>query len=330
MNQTNQQVCFPPSRAQKIMGTLSSSSLFPQQNILTMSKPIIIFLLLFSPSPIFGDDPLCEPDTDSTGQHLGCSCTRYVDVDSILKADCSKLWIGYNDTLNLPPQLNISRHVRFLDLSHNQLKSLTPTTFGDCEALQILKVSDNLLQSYLGVNCSRLMKLDLSHNRLKNLTTDALALTPCIVELDLSFNDLLFLDPNCFSQLKNLRTLKLGSNRLGMELFYSEEYILRLNNLESLEELDLSNSSLPDFPLYLINGTTHLKKLSLRNNLIQFIGSGVFEQLGELTDLDLSGNLFTEIAPSQFYGLSSLHILLLDKMTQLTAIREHVSFLQKK
>lgn len=309
------------------MGTLSSSSSSPQQNILIMSKPILIFLLLFSPSPILSDDPLCEPDTtDSTGHHLGCSCVRSVDVDSILKADCTKNWIGINNALNLPQQLNISSHVTILDLSQNQMTSLTPSTFGDCKALQNLKVSDNLLQSYLGVKCSRLMKLDLSHNRLKNLTTEALALTPRLVELDLSFNDLLFLDPDCFSQLKNLRILKLGSNRLGMELFYSEEYILRLNNLERLEELDLSNSSLPDFPLYLINGTTHLKKLSLRDNLIQFIGSGVFEQLGELTALDLSGNLFSEIEPSQFYGLSSLHLLIMDKMTHLAAIREHVSF----
>ncbi|CAL8091708.1 unnamed protein product [Orchesella dallaii] len=266
---------------------------------------------------------LCESDNDSVGQHLGCNCNSVGKIQKLLQADCSKKWIGYNDTLLLPPQLNVSRHVRILDLSDNYLTKVNMETFGNCEAVEILQLNDNEIQSFEGVSCFRVLKLDLSHNRLQNLTNTALANMGRLVELDLSFNELLFLEPNTFEPLKMLRVLNLGSNLLGMELFYMEDYILSLKNLERLEELDLSNSSLPDFPEYLINGTTHLKKLKLRDNLIQFISSGVFEEMHELTALDLSGNLFGTIEPYQFVGLRKLQTLILDKMRTLKSVQEH-------
>lgn len=280
------------------------------------------------------DDPgtLCESDHDSIGQHLGCSCEKYDKIEAMRRADCSNKWIGFNDTLTLPPYLNISSLVRVLDLSRNHLTELTPSTLGDCQAVQILSVKENRLMSFTGVNCPRLMFLDLSRNHLRNLTSLALSFTPRLVELDLTFNELLFLEPTTFDSLKNLRTLKMASNKLGMELFYKEEYMLSLSGLVSLEELDLANSSLPDFPQYLIQGTTQLRSLNLRDNLITFVESGVLEQMSELERLDLSGNLFEEITPNQFSELKNLKTLVLDKMRRLKSIREHVSmkWLRKK
>ncbi|ODM94931.1 Leucine-rich repeat neuronal protein 2 [Orchesella cincta] len=266
---------------------------------------------------------LCETDNDTIGQHLGCSCTFVGTMEKILKADCSKQWIGSNDTRLLPPRLNVSHHVKILDLSENQLTHVNMETFGSCESVEILQLNDNGMQLFEGLSCARLLSLDLSRNKLQNLTSLALANMVRLVELDLSFNELLFLEPNTFEPLKMLRRLNLGSNLLGMELFYMENYVLSLKNLDRLEELDLSNSSLPDFPEYLINGTTHLKKLKLRDNLIQLISNGVFEQMHELKTLDLSGNLFETLEPYQFVGLQKLQTLVVDKMITLKSIQEH-------
>lgn len=277
----------------------------------------------------YEDGPLgkiCESDQETVSRHLGCSCSTYSEIHKgFFKADCSNNWIGYNDTLSLPPRVNVSLLVRILDLSKNYLKAIDTDTFGECEAVQALRLSDNEIQSFKGVSCPRVMTLDLSRNRLKNLTAEDFSGLARLVELNLSFNELLFLDPRTFEQLKGLRSLNLASNNLGLELFYGEEYMLSLANLTSLRELDLSNSSLPDFPRYLIQGTSHLRRLSLRDNLIQFISSGVFEEMGELETLDLSGNLFEEFVPNQFLGLSNIQTLVLDKMRKLTTIREHVS-----
>lgn len=169
--------------------------------------------------PWFGDsvdqlDTLCESDHDNVGQHLGCSCNRYVDNDIMLKADCSSKWIGYNNSLLLPPKLNISRRVRIVDFTKNELASIDMNTFGSCEFVQILLLGENKISSFEGVNCPLLLKLDLSRNKLKNLTTDALVNLPHLAELDLSHNELIFLESSTIEQLKHLRVLNLGMKKV--------------------------------------------------------------------------------------------------------------------
>lgn len=126
-------------------------------------------------------------------------------------------------------------------------------------------------------------------------------------------------------RLKNLRVLNLASNPLGQELNFYSDYILSLDNLVLLETLDLSNTSLPDFPLSLIQGTKNIKRLRLANNMITYLPEGVLHELTSLEYLDLSGNWFETLVPFGFNGLSTLRILILDRMPYLKKIEQHVS-----
>lgn len=125
-------------------------------------------------------------------------------------------------------------------------------------------------------------------------------------------------------RLKNLRILNLASNPLGLELNQFSDYILSLDNLVFLEDLNLSNTSLPDFPLSLINGTKNIKRLTLSNNMITFLPEGILQELTSLEYLDLSGNYFETLAPFGFNGLSALKTLVVDRMPYLKKIEQHV------
>lgn len=81
--------------------------------------------------------------------------------------------IGYNNSLNLPFKLNISRHVRILDLSKNHLEILDENTFGDCEGLRELNLYKNHIGYIKSLNCTGIKKLDLSWNHLHNLTNES-------------------------------------------------------------------------------------------------------------------------------------------------------------
>jgi Leucine-rich repeat (LRR) protein len=95
-------------------------------------------------------------------------------VNSIKSANCADQQIGYNNSFNLPLKLNISRHVRILDLSKNHIKILDENTFGDCEGLTELNLHKNHISFVKQLNCSRIKKLDLSWNQLHNLTNESL------------------------------------------------------------------------------------------------------------------------------------------------------------
>jgi Leucine-rich repeat (LRR) protein len=264
---------------------------------------------------------LCEPDNDEIGRHLGCSCAN-LTVGGIVTADCSEKWIGMKN-ISLPHRMNISRHVRILDLSKNELTFVDEDTFGDCDGLFSLILHKNHIQEIQGLHCKWLKKLDLSWNNIQGLSNDAFQNLTRLQELDLSYNNLLFVEPKALDQLHLLRTLNLASNPLGKELNYADDYTLALDNLINLTELDMSNCSFPDFPLSLITGSVNLKRLVLRNNQISSLSDGLLHQLSELTELDLSGNWFETITPQMFLGLQSLRFLRIDKMPFLKTIEAH-------
>jgi len=92
-----------------------------------------------------------------------------------------------------------------------------------------------------------------------------------------------------------IQDLNLGSNPLGTELSFDDDYEFSFQNLENLKTLDLSNCSLPDFPKALIEGSKSLKKLDLSRNFIQALNQDLFTALPDIEQLDLSGNLIKEV-----------------------------------
>ena len=265
---------------------------------------------------------LCEEDDDEVGRKLGCNCK--LNKGNNL-ADCSSptIKIG-SDTLPLPKKLNVSRHIRVLDLSSNLLDSIDEQSFNEVSGITELNLSRNRIRYIDRLNFPRLHRLDLSYNNITNLSATLFENSAKIVYLDLSHNALTYIDPNAFSRLEYLQVLKMAFNRLENEFNWMEQYPFILNNLTNLDELDLTNGSLVDLLPATLTGTTNLKKLILKNNLLSVLPSETFSMLKQLEELDLSGNYFTHLPPDGFHGLKALRALTIDYTKGLRTIEAYV------
>lgn len=125
---------------------------------------------------------------------------------------------SFNALTELPPELPLRLpHLRYLDLSYNQLTSL-PCSFGLLFHLQTLLLQHNQLRS-LPDTFTRLVKLE---------------------KLDLSYN-LLREMPECIGEMENLRMLNVSHNKLKC-------LPLSLGNSDKLQLLLASNNRLDSPP----------------------------------------------------------------------------------
>lgn len=122
--------------------------------------------------------------------------------------------------------------------------------------------------------------------------------------IDLSSKELTTI-PSAIKEFKNLRTLKLGSNKIREiqnEMFAG---------FENLVELDLQCNEIKELPVGVFTNLTGLKKLNLYGNQISEVCCGTFNGLPNLTSLELGKNQISKICNGSFNGLSNLRQLLL-------------------
>ena len=103
-----------------------------------------------------------------------------------------------------------------------------------------------------------ILELDLRHNEIEKIWTKHFDLYfSRLQRLDLSYNQINFLETGCFDQLINLRFLDLGNNKI----FYLPKFIFSM--LKNLEGLDLSDNQLKSFEKPKLE---KLKRINLVNN----------------------------------------------------------------
>jgi Leucine-rich repeat (LRR) protein len=148
--------------------------------------------------------------------------------------------------------------------------------------------------------------------------------------LDLSQNEIQFIDFNAFEGIYDLEYLVLSQNKLqtielkSKSLENLKELNLRDNeiqnvgnlmfeNLYYLVELDLSDNWIDEIDINVFFNLTKLKKLVLNLNELKLIRKRVFKHLINLQDLDLSKNVLEELNSEMFYGLENLKNLRLNE-----------------
>jgi hypothetical protein len=106
-----------------------------------------------------------------------------------------------------------------------------------------------------------------------------------------------------------------------MAIEYQQQFPLLFNNLQFLQQINLANNSLSEFPL--VEGSTQLRSINLKNNKISTTTNVSFD-LDQLIRLDLSGNAFIVIESNSFGTgkFKGLQSLILDGNTQLTTIEK--------
>ncbi|NWJ01567.1 TLR3 protein, partial [Crypturellus undulatus] len=204
-----------------------------------------------------------------------------------------------------------------LDISHNQIKMLSPVNLTRYNQLVYLNAGYNSiskLQPKLCQNVPLLQILKLEHNQLHELSDKVFVSCTNLTELNLGYN-IIEIKNNPFQTLKNLNTLDLSHNNLKSANLGSQE------QLKSLHELVLSSNKISELKkedFYFLRNTS-LNKLDLSSNPLKEFHTGCLRAIGKLHGLMLNNvelgenctkKLCTELSDTAIQNLSLSHVKL--------------------
>ncbi|KAI5943904.1 Transforming growth factor beta activator LRRC32 [Manis javanica] len=170
--------------------------------------------------------------------------------------------------------------------------------------------------------------LNLSGNQLRSILTSPLSIYTALRHLDLSTNEISFLQSGVFQALPHLEHLNLARNRLAVGTMLSTSGLGPLPHVMSLDlsgnslysglverllgeapalrALSLAENSLTRLTRHTFWGTPVLERLDLHSNVLMDIEDGAFEALPHLAHLNLSRNSLTCISD---FSLQHLRVL---------------------
>lgn len=173
-----------------------------------------------------------------------------------------------------------------LDLSQNMIRSISDAAFLNIPLIHILRLNKNMLPSF--------------KKEYFKLTIPAPATELRI--LDLSNNDITFLQTQAFKLHKKLSWLSLAHNRLT---FFPAEIV---NDLTDLEHLDVEGNQIERLEDNDFSNAPRLRELNLQHNIIESISETAFQNSTQLQDLNLSHNNIQELPEDVFLGIARLHL----------------------
>ncbi|XP_030833962.1 slit homolog 1 protein-like [Strongylocentrotus purpuratus] len=246
---------------------------------------------------------------------------------SILHLTASNLKSLPNDTLKWSPHLDAAY------LSSNQLSVISVSS---CGMVETVRMASNRLQHLTARDFTFVCHtdtLDLRHNHIQSVDPDviaslhvrALVLGGYPLSNEVLANIILGISKSDIEQL----TIQEGSvgafpkdffgplcdSSLTVLDFFGNKlnslHPLVFSNLTKLRELSFNENKLPIVEIRpdFFNGMNALKVLTIYNNQIRQINPHNQTWTVDLSELDLSGNLFTEISASVFRGLENLTFL---------------------
>lgn len=258
-------------------------------------------------------------------------------------------------------QLRI-KSLKYLDVSSNHFGSLNIVGLINekIRSLEKLLLSNvSALTSYLNFsNLIRLESLDLSYNQINEIRRWAFEANKYIKILNLSHNNISFIEKDSLTNLTQLKQLDLSFNRLinlidaGIQIKkfpYLREFRVNHNSLSyslfalagstQIISINFSNNQLRGFSLSLNVVYSQLSSLNLSFNLIESFDREAFKTGIAIKVLDLSHNLIKESpAITYLYILEKLYlnnnkITVLDQssFSSLVCLKElHIQFNQIK
>lgn len=212
--------------------------------------------------------------------------------------------------------------LKCLDLSNNDLCSLTNSTFSGLSSLETLILAHNHIESLpegLFESLPNLLLLDLGHNRLSNLQSRVFSGLHKLEELHLQFNNISDISGGAFLHLKNLRRLFLHRNPLTSVdsaldgLGYLNTLVLSYTQLtqlpsipDSIEILDLEGAQLTTMSQLDSKRLEHLSHLWLARNPWQCDCRLRWFPMwaGQLSSILLDHNAIKCENPSDLYALN--------------------------
>ncbi|XP_007566649.1 transforming growth factor beta activator LRRC33 [Poecilia formosa] len=175
---------------------------------------------------------------------------------------------------------------------------LTPVSshpqYSPCKLVQKAALCNNGSLSSVPERLSgNLEELQLNYNQIKTLHNVSFLRYPSLITITLACNGLEKVQSNVFRDSQLLENLNLANNNINIGF---EETSLALRTLPSLRFLDLSENKLTDeMASTLLQNLSSLEYLNLSGNLLQRLDETSFRDLHNLKDLDLQRNIMFEI-----------------------------------
>lgn len=171
-----------------------------------------------------------------------------------------------------------------------------------------------------GLQTSMLQSLTLRNNSITAFIDYERKKYPNLEELDLSMNELRWIQMGLFQRMRNLQTVNLSHNKiLSLSSFRIPPFVwhldLSFNKIEELPshhflksarnlmELDLSNNQINDIQPNTFVNLAHLGMLNLNGNKIRELRNHVFDGLKSCYKIGLRDNLIDEIRSNAFFGV---------------------------
>ncbi|MED6286949.1 hypothetical protein CHARACLAT_011350 [Characodon lateralis] len=189
-------------------------------------------------------------------------------------------------------ELHISNNVQAIDL--------TPESFVNVTNLSVLTLGKSLKAETLNHDSSPFRPLS-------NLTV-----------LDLSNNNIANIRENMLEGLENLRVLKLQHNNLVRlwKMANPGGPVLFLKHTWRLISFDMEFNGMDEIPMEAFRNLSHLRELTISNNLLNNFRHSVFDDLTSLKVLRLEKNMITSVRAEVFRSpLSNLSVLVMGKNT---------------
>ncbi|KAF6715605.1 Negative regulator of reactive oxygen species [Oryzias melastigma] len=166
--------------------------------------------------------------------------------------------------------------------------------FGPCQLIQRTALCNNRKLSSVPEGLpDNTEELQLNYNDILTLQNESLLRYPSLTTLSLACNSLEKLESNTFQDSKLLESLNLANNDLNSNY---QESSLALKNLPALRFLDLSENKLEDdMASTLLQNLTSIEYLNLSGNILRRLDETSFRDLHHLKELDLQRNLMFEI-----------------------------------
>lgn len=169
-------------------------------------------------------------------------------------------------------------NVKKVYLTGNQIRELRIP-----RNVQQLKLENNKLKTIHVTEENMLTELILKNNSLSDISN--LGKLKSLETLDLSYNNIQYLQPQVFEQLKKLKSLRLH------ECHITTIDLIVFTYLTDLQILDLSGNILTNFDLKQLAPLKHLKTLNLENcGLDQLNIQSIQNQFPELKEIAIDGN----------------------------------------
>ena len=217
--------------------------------------------------------------TDTNIEVLNLGSNNISEVDGLFHhiPTLQNLTLHVNKIRMIPSTMFRGTHNLIkLDLQANQIETIETETFENLSNLKILILNRNLLNSLpsgLFRGCVSLQRLFLQNNNISDISKD------------------------CFPKYSDLRKIILSHNQLVFHQFQNP-----LNNLVSIEEIDLSYNKIDMIFSDALQVFTKLKLLNLEHNRIDFLSDYELVSVSKNITINLKDNKISTIRTSQLLG----------------------------